>query len=191
MFALTILLERQLVFALILALSLLLSPLQQPADPSWYGASDFPARGEVTYYAPGLMHWVYEYRIRQEQVPVCDPPKCIGYVATLRPGDLGRTVWLQSPGRFAEGPFLVVDYAAREDFDRLRQRGLVIEVDYETAQRWGMQGPLQDVLVLPESPYTQRVNLPLIDLAGSPASQTPTRSPEPRLWLPVIVSGRP
>lgn len=176
-------------FALILALSLLLTPLQQPTDPSWYGASDFPARGEVTFYSPGLMRWVYEYRIRLGQVPVCDPPKCIGYVATLRPGDLGRTLWLQRPGQAVEGPFLVVDYAAGEDFDRLRARGLVVEVDYETAQRWGIQRPLQDVLVLPESPYTQRLNLPLVGIAGSPASQIPTRSPEPRLWLPMIFNG--
>ncbi len=173
-------------FAWILALSLLFSPISEVEDPPWYTSSEFPIAGEATYYAPGLMRWVYEYRIRQEQVPVCDPPKCVGYVATLRPGDLGRTVWLKPPGRFAEGPFLVVDYAAAADFERLHQRGLVIEVDYETAQRWDMQGPVQNVQVLPESPYTERVNLPLVSTGRERPPTSAPRQANTHLWLPLV-----
>ena len=137
-------------FAWILALSLLFSPISEVEDPPWYTSSEFPIAGEATYYAPGLMRWVYEYRIRRGHVPVCDPPQCVGYVATLRPGDLGRKVWLKPPGRPAEGPFLVVDYAAHKDFERLQARGLVAEVDYETALRWGTEAPNLSAHRLPE-----------------------------------------
>ncbi len=179
---------------LILLFSLLLNPA--PAgDSPWEAATELPARGQVTFYAPGLMEWVYEHRLRLDQVPVCDPPACVGYVAMLRPGDLGRQVWLKPAGQAAEGPFLVVDYAARRNFDALRARGLVAEVDYATAQRWQMQGPLTDVLVLGESPYTRRHFLPTVGVSGSvsnlaqnePAARNPAARPG-RLWLPVILN---
>lgn len=178
--------------AAILALSLLASPVLQTDNPPWIGGSDLPLQGEVTYYAPGLMEWVYEYRLRLHQVPVCDPPQCVGYVALPRPGDLGRKVWLQPVGLPAEGPFLVVDYASQKDFERLRDRGWVAEVDYQTAWRWGMLGPLSDVQILPESPLDQRVNLPLVSVGGEtgPGSMpSGMHTPATRLWLPVIVEG--
>lgn len=179
---------------LILLLSLLLSPAPA-ADSPWEAATQLPARGQVTFYAPGLMEWVYEHRLRLAQVPVCDPPACVGYVAMLRPGDLGRQVWLKPAGQAAEGPFLVVDYAAQRNFDALRTRGLVAEVDYATAQRWQMRGPLTDVLVLGESPYTRRHFLPTVGVSrpsnSTAQDKAPPRSPAARptrLWLPVILS---
>jgi len=184
-----------LLFSLVLLLSLLLSPVAQGGDAPWQAATVLPARGQVTYYSPGLMEWVYEYRLRSEQVPVCDPPACVGYVAMMRPGDLGRKVWLKPAGQVAEGPFLVVDYADQRNFAALWARGLVAEVDYATAQRWHMQGPLADVLVLGESPYTQRFFLPLVSAdrqANSAATdEAPLHNPAARpsrLWLPIILS---
>lgn len=183
---------RLLVILLLLSLSLLFAPPLQPANPPWEAATDLPVRGQVTYYAPGLMEWVYEYRLRLDQVPVCDPPACVGYVAMLRPGDLGRLVWLQPAGQFAEGPFLVVDYAARNNFEALDGRGLVAEVDHATAQRWGMRGPLADVIVWQESPYTRRSFLPLISTHGQTAASAsgPTSQPA-RLWLPIVLRATP
>lgn len=175
--------------AALLALSLLLSPSLQTDNPPWLGDSELPIQGEVTYYVPGLMEWVYEYRLRLNQVPVCDPPECAGYVALLRPGDLGRKVWLQRPGHEADGPFLVVDYAASEDFERLSERGWVAEVDYMTAWRWAMQGPLQDVQVLPAPPRNHRLHLPLVAVDGPViASPQPATGPATfrRQWLPLI-----
>ncbi len=165
--------------ALILTLSLLLSPVLQPGNPPWQEATELPARGQVTYYADGLMEWVYEFRLRQNQVPVCDPPTCIGYVAMMRAGDLGRKVWLQRPGERAEGPFLVVDYAAEPNFAGLWARGMVAEVDFNTAQRWGMQGPLAEVMIWDVSPNQVPVFLPLI--------YADTRSPS----LSTLVPGGP
>ncbi|MCA9870088.1 MAG: hypothetical protein H6649_00280 [Caldilineae bacterium] len=158
--------------AIILTLSLLLSPVQQQPNPPWYMSTPLPARGEVTFYAYDVMERAYHRRLELAQVPYCDKPACVGYIATLRPGDLGRKVWLVRPGLPAEGPFLVVDYAAARDFDRLNQRGVVAEVDYETARRWGMSGPLYNVTMLSESPMTERMYLPMVPI-GRPASTLP------------------
>lgn len=146
----------------LLALLLLFSPLDQTTEPPWYAAARLPVRGEVTFYGHGVMESAYHLRLQRAQVPYCDRPTCVGYVAMLRAGDLGRKVWLQAPGRAAEGPFLVVDYASAQDFERLRQRGLVAEVDYVTAQRWGMRGPLYGVTVLVAPPQARRQLLPLV-----------------------------
>lgn len=157
--------------AIILFASLLLSPVQQQSDPPWYMATPLPARGEVTFYAYDVMERVYHRRLELAQVPYCDKPDCVGYVATLRPGDLGRKVWLVRPGLPAEGPFLVIDYAAARDFDRLNQRGLVAEVDYQTARRWGMTGPVYNVTMLAQAPMSVRMYLPMIALDRTAASQ--------------------
>lgn len=175
--------------AALLALSLLLSPPLQANNPPLLAASELPVQGEVTYYVPELMEWVYEYRLRLNQVPVCDPPECVGYVAMLRAGDLGRKVWLQRPGYEADGPFLVVDHASSKDYERLLARGWVAEVDYITAWRWGMQGPLYDVQVLSAPPSNRRVSLPFVAVDGpvraasEPASG---RAQSRRLFLPLI-----
>lgn len=150
------------VFAVFLAFSLLFNPIAQSVDPPWYMAARLPVRGEVTFYAPGVMESTYHTRLERAQVPYCDRPACVGYIATLRPGDLGRKVWLQVPGRAAEGPFLVVDYAAIEDFERLRTRGLIAEVDNVTARRWGMRGPLYNVVMTSQPPATHQLIFPLI-----------------------------
>lgn len=170
--------------ATILVISLLFNPQHTP-DPPWYMASSLPAHGEVTFYAFDVMERAYHRRLELAQVPYCDKPACVGYVATLRPGDLGRKVWLARPGFPAEGPFLVVDYAAARDFERLRQRGLIAEVDYQTARRWGMTGPITGVVMLAEPPFATRVHLPLIAVGQSNVIQIAPVAP--RNWPAILV----
>jgi len=153
-------------FALILALSMIFTLTPQAGDPPWYVATPLPARGEVTFYAPDVMERVYHRRLELAQVPYCDKPTCVGYIATLRPGDLGRKVWLAVPGKPVEGPFLVVDFASKSDFVRLGQRGLIAEVDNQTARRWRMSAPLQGVMMLSQPPPTRRIALPLVEVHG-------------------------
>ena len=165
---------------ILLTLSLLLSPVQQQPDPPWYMSTPLPARGEVTFYAYDVMERTYHRRLELAQVPYCDKPACVGYVAMLRTGDLGRKVWLMRPGYPAEGPFLVVDYAAVQDFARLDQRGMVAEVDYETARRWGMTGPVYDVMVVSGLETLPQVHLPLITIGSSAAPQSAPALVAPR-----------
>lgn len=103
--------------------------------------------GQATYYDPGVMREVYVNRLAWGHVQVC--PACIGKVAMLEPEHIGKRVYLQRPGEQPEGPFLVVDCAAAGDRERLRARGLVVEVDWQTAQRWQMRGPVPVQVLLP------------------------------------------
>lgn len=126
--------------------------------------------GEVTYYNPGIMEAVYANRLRWRQVEPC--AECVGMVALLDRDHLGRRVWIARPGYPPEGPFLVVDCAGRADRPRLQARGLVAEVDWPTARRWQMTGPLFDVRILfDDERSTWRSSPPFS--CGSPASRTP------------------
>ncbi len=104
-----------------------------------------PPVGVATYYAPGVMEAVVANRLAWGQVAPCQ--ECVGTVALLDAGQLGRRVWLQAPGRPPEGPFLVVDCAQQAHRAALLAQGWVVDVDWATAQRWGMRGPLSGVRV--------------------------------------------
>src|SRR5690606_6463189 len=68
--------------------------------------------------------------------------ECIGHVALLRAGDLNRRVWLQWADGIIEGPYLVVDVAARQHIAHLLARNWVVDVDYRTAMRRGIVNPV-------------------------------------------------
>lgn len=105
------------------------------------------AIGLCTYYNPGVMERVADYRGLECR-------ECIGMVATLNCGQMGRQVWLARPSTAlrsaqeapVEGPFLVVDCAEKKHKENLAKRGLVAEVDWQTSRRWGMAGPVQCTL---------------------------------------------
>ena len=109
-------------------------------QPSYYERSPLPARGKAMYYNPGIMQAVLDYRKAQGQVNPC--PECVGHVALLRSGDLNRRVWIEWPDGMVEGPFLVIDVAARHHIQMLLQREWVIDVDFRTAMRHNMNRPL-------------------------------------------------
>jgi hypothetical protein len=111
--------------------------------------------GHVTYYAPGVMERVYANRLAWGHVQPC--PACVGMVAVPDCRRLGERVTLQRPGRGPEGPFLVVDCG------RLMTPGRIAEVDWPTARRWRMAGPL-----------------PGVTLRSAVAVQTPRRGQMPR-----------
>jgi len=106
--------------------------------------------GLATFYAAGVMEQVVAYRTSIGQIAPC--ADCVGHVALLDQETIGRQVWLQAPGRPVEGPFLVVDCAAPRDREYLLSRGWVVDLDWETGQRWGMDAPLAGVRVLFEPP---------------------------------------
>src|SRR5512136_842620 len=90
--------------------------------------------GYATFYAPGVMERVADYR----GLSCAD---CIGYAAMVDPQYLGQRIWIGRPGERSEGPFLVVDCGQAEHKAVQTARGLVAEVDFETARRWNMRGP--------------------------------------------------
>lgn len=136
---------------------------------SWWSTIFYPlppvshylpiATGEATYYAPGLMQRVWQYRLSRGDIGVC--PECYDGkgVAVLDCAWLGRRVWLQPLGGITEtatspivGPFLVADCAQVEHRKMLEERGWVVDVPYELAMAWHMRGPIEvSVLIKSES----------------------------------------
>ncbi|HXF61903.1 MAG TPA: hypothetical protein VNK95_09810, partial [Caldilineaceae bacterium] len=109
-------------------------------NPSYADRSPLPISGKAMYYNPGIMQEVYAYRLSLGEIQPCS--ECIGYVALLRKGDLGRRVYLRWADGTVEGPFLVIDVAASHHIGLLLQRGWAVDVDYQTAMRRKMYSPV-------------------------------------------------
>ncbi len=115
-------------------------------DPGYWERTPLPQTGLATFYAAGMMEHVLAVRAAHGQILRCD--ECVGTVALLRAGDIGRKVWLQPPGGEKVGPFLVIDCAQRDDVPMLVSRNWVVDVSYEVGLLWGMDRPLDGVTVL-------------------------------------------
>ena len=125
-------------------------PSYEVLQPTYWEQSPLPVFGRAMYYNPGIMSAVYTYRLQNQEVRPC--AECVGYVALLRAGDLNRKVWLRWEDGTIEGPFLVIDVAARHHVPLLLRRNWVVDVDYQTALRLDMSRPLA-VTVLALPPY--------------------------------------
>lgn len=144
------------------------TPDWQDIVPGYWERSALPQAGLATYYAAGLMESVQWRREVNGQIGGC--AECVGAVALLRAGDIGRKVWLQPPGGEPVGPFLVVDCARRQDVMPLLARNWVVDISYELGQIWGMVRPLENVTVL-EDPAEANVVTVVLD----PSRLVPTR----------------
>jgi hypothetical protein len=109
--------------------------------PPYSEPTPLPVSGLAMYYAPNVMDSVAAYRERVNKIEQCE--ECIGQVALLRAGDIGRQVWIQVGDQAVEGPFQVLDVAGRHHIPDLLRRNWVVDVDYDTALRWGMRGPIE------------------------------------------------
>ncbi len=105
--------------------------------------------GLATYYSPGLFARVYANRVAWGHVQVCDD--CVSLAAMIDRADVGKRIRVRNVATGETvGPLLVVDCAAPEDIASLRERRIVVEVDWGLAQLWGMTGPIEvEVEVLP------------------------------------------
>jgi hypothetical protein len=100
--------------------------------------------GNAVFYAPGVMEataetrGMYNYHINKYVLNGTDT-EYVGGVATELCSEIGTSVWLKRPRNNWEGPFLVVDCARRNlIYPQIVAMGLVTEVDFNTALRWGM-----------------------------------------------------
>jgi hypothetical protein len=166
--------------------------------PGYWEQSPLPQTGLATFYAPGMMEYVAGYRQTQGQLPAC--PECVGTVALLRAGDIGRKVWLQQVDGERVGPFLVIDCARRQDIDPLLARGWVVDVSYELGQAWAMTQPLAGVMVLEDpadataGPVHLGLPTPFFVPAGEVVISAPTATPAetsaaPTPWPTRIPAG--
>lgn len=99
---------------------------------TWFTPTPMYAKGRAVFYGPHVMEGTARWRGLSLE----------GYrdgVALMSPADIGAPVWLRRPGYSWEGPFLVVDTAARIDmYSVITHRKEIVEVGFQTALRWGM-----------------------------------------------------
>jgi hypothetical protein len=173
----------------------LLPPVQaEDLVPGYWEQTPLPHTGLATFYAAGMMEHVLSVRGGYGQTLRC--AECVGTVALLRAGDIGRKVWLQPPGGERVGPFLVIDCARREDIPPLVARNWAVDVSFEVGQLWGMDRPLDGVTVLADPageraadwiggplPAPTRFFIPPDQVVVSAPTPTPRISPTP--WQPT------
>lgn len=99
---------------------------------TWFTATPRYAKGNAVFYSPNVMEGTARWRGLSLD----------GYqdgVALMSPADIGATVWIRLPDGGWDGPFLVVDTAARHDmYPVVTHRNEIVEVGWTTAVRWGM-----------------------------------------------------
>ena len=117
-----------------------------PSMELWYKAAPSWFYGKALRYDPGVMEATAYYRGMSLD----------GYldgVALMSPADIGEEVWMKIPGGNWEGPYLVVDCAARGDiWATIMHFGNTVEVGYNTSARWGMEQMIKNVQVVKGNP---------------------------------------
>lgn len=103
-----------------------------PDKESWMRQVPVWSFGNAVFYAPWVMEATAEFH-------GLSLDGYLGGVALMGCGDIGARVWMRRPGYEWEGPYLAVDCATRGDiFPIILFRREIVEVDFPTAQRWGM-----------------------------------------------------
>jgi len=109
--------------------------------------ADREIHGLAKYYDRGVMEIVAVNRGRIADESEYDTwlksQGLAGAVALSRNADRGRRVWITNPrtGEI-EGPFLSIDCSNRAHYRQRIAAGTIVDVDYQTAKRWNMAGPL-------------------------------------------------
>jgi len=135
--------------------------------PPFDSSSPLPAKGKAMYYGLGVMEQVYQNRINWGDIDICN--ECIGQVALLREGDLNRRVYIKLPfGADYEGPYQVIDTAARKDVGDLFAKGWAVDVGYSVWQAWQQkypgkvpQGPIDGVIIVSVPPTGANISGPV------------------------------
>lgn len=102
------------------------------SSETWWTPAPRHSYAKAVWYAPYLMDATARWRGQ-------DLEGFMGGVAMMSPADIGQVVWLKRPDLSWEGPYLVVDVSSSiHMWTTITQVGEVVEVDWQTAQRWGM-----------------------------------------------------
>jgi hypothetical protein len=97
------------------------------------------------------------------------PSDYLDGVALMSPSDIGKIAWLRRPGFGWEGPFIVVDCAQWDDiWPIVVYRKEVVEVGWDTKQRWGITEPLNGVEVVVTSNSDPRMLWLALEWSDSP-----------------------
>lgn len=123
-------------------------------NETWFKPNPNKFYGSALYYAPNVM----EAQVISKGY---DWDDYVGAIATTSPSDIGRKFWLKRQGSAVwEGPFIAVDVVQRNHiWGLINTVDYALEVDYNTALRWGLiqnqLGRLANVEVSKDYPRTE------------------------------------
>jgi len=106
--------------------------------------------GIASQYSQGKMQQVTAYRQRVGQIPL-DLFPYDGFIAVLEADDIGRLYHIRPVGTLHWERFLAVDCAGIADggYAWMVNGGIIAEVGWETAQRWGTIGYGIEIEMIP------------------------------------------
>ncbi|PJE63382.1 hypothetical protein COU89_03655, partial [Candidatus Roizmanbacteria bacterium CG10_big_fil_rev_8_21_14_0_10_45_7] len=119
-------------------------------NPGYEEQTALPVQGYVTWYGrAGLMAEVATNQLAWGQITPC--AECKGDISLMRQGDINRRVWIRRASGVVEGPYRVVDCAAKKDVATiLKYKGWAADLSYEIAQNWGFKS--EDVTIFDAPP---------------------------------------
>jgi len=131
-------------------------PITATSDVAWKDYTENPAlNGCAAYYSKSTMERT------AATLGLIGKPKdykawlsengYIGAVAVYRNGDKGRDIHILWPDGTIDGPYLAIDVVARNHYQLGLSRNRVIDVDYNTAIRHNMEGPVAVTIIFDNS----------------------------------------
>lgn len=114
-----------------------------------------PVPGWASQYGLGVMPRVVVARQGWGQLPA-NLGSYDGFVARPYCDELGDTVYLRREGRLGWERFLVADCGCPQGRAWMLERGILVEVDFETAARWGTAGRGVRVEMLADTAWQER-----------------------------------
>lgn len=126
-------------------------PYKETSQIEWQDKSPQVMSGCAAYYSKGLMESTAvtfgHIASSQEYNEWLEDNGYLGAVAVYRLGDKGKDVHILWPDGTLDGPYLAIDVVARHHYELGLRRNRVIDVDYETAMRYEMKGPVAVTII--------------------------------------------
>jgi len=106
--------------------------------------------GIASQYDPGVMSHAISYRQRHHQIPH-DLSSYSGFMAVLESDNIGREYWVRPINSSTWEKFLAVDCAGIADggYSWMVNSGIIAEIDYDSAVRWGVVGIGVEIEMIP------------------------------------------
>lgn len=138
---------------ILISLAILLATPVKDAGGEWDSATTATAvSGDAAFYRHGLMAQVAVNKgyigSTSEYRDWLSKSGFVGAVASYRKQDAGRSVYIVWPDNTLDGPYIIIDVVAEDDWDLGMDRGRVLDVSYKVAEEHGAHMRPTPVIVI-------------------------------------------
>lgn len=144
--------------AVLTALAVFAIPISDTASIDWAEETPYVSMsGCAAYYSEGLMeinaqYWGY-IKDTKDYDSWLESSGYLGAVAVYRNGDKGKEVHILWPDGTLDGPYIAIEVVARTHYELGIERNRVVDVDYNTAKRVDMRGPMNVTIIYDLNSY--------------------------------------